>query len=222
MQLLVSDVATLFGVPEKTVLKWIRAGEIPVHSVNAEYRFSRDELLEWAQASKRPIPPSLVVADGALSLAEALRAGGVQADVAGQDVRSVLAEVVRALAVPEGLDRAALLEVLLAREAAGTTAVGDGIAMPHVHSPIVLAAERPSVTVSYLARPVDFQAPDGQPVQVLFTLVSPTVRVHLQLLAQLAFWLRTPGFRAAVARRAGLDELVRLASGPARATPQDS
>lgn len=221
MQLLVSDVATLFEVPEKTVLKWVRAGEIPVHSVNAEYRFSRAELLEWAQASKRRVPARLFADESAPSLVDALRTGGVHSKIEGGDVRTVLSEVVARLVLPASVDRNTLLEMLLAREAAGTTAMGDGVALPHVHSPIVLAAEHPSVTVSYLAKPVDFKAPDGQPVEVLFTLVSPTVRAHLQLLAQLAFSLRTPEFRAAVARRAGLDELIRLVESP-RVTPQHS
>lgn len=213
MQLLVRDVATLFEVSEKTVLRWIRAGQIPVHSVNAEYRFSRAELLEWAQANRKAVPPSLfsgVSNDDAVSLVDALRAGGVFHGVPGGDVRDVLAEVVQRLVLPKGTDRSALLEMLVAREAAGTTAVGHGVALPHVHSPIVLDADRPSVAVCYLATPIDFKAPDDLPVQVLFTLVSPTVRVHLQLLARLAFALSTPDFRDAVARRAGLEELVRL------------
>jgi PTS system nitrogen regulatory IIA component len=49
---------------------------------------------------------------------------------------------------------------------------------------------------------------DGRPVHTLFTLVSPTVRDHLQLLSRLAFALKDGGFKAAIGRRASKDEML--------------
>jgi PTS system nitrogen regulatory IIA component len=119
--------------------------------------------------------------------------------------------VVERLPIPADVDRASVLAMLLAREGAGSTAVGNGVALPHVRSPLVLAQDAPAVAACYLANPVEFGAPDGKPVSVLFLLVTPTVRVHLQLLARLAFALRTPDFQAAVAVRADLADLMRAA-----------
>ena len=76
--------------------------------------------------------------------------------------------------------------------------VGEGIAIPHVRNPIVLHLSRPTVTLCFLERPVDFGALDGQLVTTLFTLISPTIRAHLHLLSRLAFALRDPKFNAAV------------------------
>jgi PTS system nitrogen regulatory IIA component len=211
MQLLVRDVAGLFDVSERTVLRWIRAGEIPCHEVGAEYRFSRAELLEWATARRLRVPPDLFAEPDGLSLAGALQSGGVHREVAGTDVRTALTAVVGKLPLASDEDRRTVLQTLLAREAAGSTAVGDGIAIPHARSPIVLAAGAATATVCYLAQPVDFTAPDSLPVRTLFTLVSPTVRAHLQLLARLAFALRTPDFREAVSRQVELAELVHAA-----------
>jgi mannitol/fructose-specific phosphotransferase system IIA component (Ntr-type) len=90
------------------------------------------------------------------------------------------------------VDREFLYKVLLARESLGSTGIGDGIAIPHVRNPIVLHLSRPIVTLCFLERPVDFGALDGQPVNTLFTLISPTVRAHLHLLSRLAFTLRDP------------------------------
>ncbi len=100
--------------------------------------------------------------------------------------------------LPEGVDREFLYHVLLAREKACSTAVGDGVAIPHPRNPIVLHVTQPSVTVCFLEQPVEFGAMDGQPVRVLFTLVSPTVHAHLQTLSRLAFALQDPGFRAVI------------------------
>ena len=66
--------------------------------------------------------------------------------------------------LPDDVDREFLYQVLLAREALGSTGIGDGIAIPHVRNPIVLHLSRPTVTLCFLEQPVDFGALDGQPV----------------------------------------------------------
>ena len=110
--------------------------------------------------------------------------------------------------LPEDVDPEFLYQVLLAREALGSTGIGDGIAIPHVRNPIVLHLSRPTVTLCFLEQPVDFGALDGQPVSTLFTLVSPTVRAHLHLLSRLAFALRHPRFKAAVQSQASREEIL--------------
>jgi PTS system nitrogen regulatory IIA component len=92
-----------------------------------------------------------------------------------------------------------------------STAIGDGIAIPHVRNPIVLHVPQPVVTLCFLEEPVDFGALDGQPVHTLFTLISPTVKAHLHLLSRLAFALRNPDFKALIIRQAGHDEILAAA-----------
>src|SRR6266704_2983102 len=116
--------------------------------------------------------------------------------------------VVDLMKLPDEVDRDFLYKVLLAREALGSTGVGDGIAIPHVRNPIVLHLSRPMVTLCFLERPVDFGALDGQPVTTLFTLISPTVRAHLHLLSRLGFALRDPAFKSAVTRQTSRDEIL--------------
>ncbi len=67
-------------------------------------------------------------------------------------------------------DRDALLRVLLEREAIGTTAIGRGLALPHVRSHVVQAT---AVAFARLRRPLAFGAADGQPVQSAVLLVAP-------------------------------------------------
>jgi PTS system nitrogen regulatory IIA component len=62
--------------------------------------------------------------------------------------------------------------------------------------------------VCYLATPIDFGAPDGQPVQCVIMLATPTISAHLQILARLASALTDGGFKAALSRRASLAELI--------------
>ena len=211
-KLTVREAAALLSTSEKSVYRWIKQGLLPAHRINDQYRINRAELLEWATARKIQVSPEIFAepeSEGVppTTLEEALRAGGIHYRVGGHDKASVLRNVVEIVNLPDDVDRAFLYQVLLAREALGSTGIGDGIAIPHVRNPIVLHLSRPTVTLCFLERPVDFGALDGQPVATLFTLISPTVRAHLHLLSRLSFALRNPKFNAAVRAQASPEEI---------------
>ena len=212
MELALRDVAKLLGVSENTIRGWVRHDGLPAHRLSEEYRFSRAELFEWATARGHDVAGDLFAqstSDEAMpGLGEALEAGGVHHGLAGVDRESALRSLVSRMPLPRDVDPEFLLHVLLAREAMQSTAIGDGIAIPHVRNPILLHVRRPLVTLGFLEAPVDFKALDGWPVHTLFAVVSPTVRAHLHLLSRLAFALRDPAFRTLVLLRAAGAEIA--------------
>jgi PTS system nitrogen regulatory IIA component len=212
MQLTVKDAATLLQVSERTIYRWISEGSIPSFRVHDQHRFNRVELLEWATSRRIPVSPAIFDEPDAHqaipSLSEALERGGIHYRVSGNDAPTVLRSVVSLMHLPEEVDREFLYSVFLARERLGSTGVGDGIAIPHVRNPVVLHVTRPEICLSFLERPIDFGALDGKPVSILFALVTPTVRAHLQILSRLAFLLRDERLRALLRRQAGRDEIV--------------
>jgi len=214
MKLTVEDISRLFNVSEKTVYRWIKSSKLPAYRVNNQYRFNRVDLLEWAAAHRVNVSPTLLESPPELtgvalpSLTDALAAGGIHYRVGGHDKESALREIVGLLHLPERIERESLFQILLAREEMGSTGIGDGIAIPHARNPIVMNITQPSVTLCFLEAPVDFGALDGVPVQILFTLITPTIRVHLHLLSRLGFALRAPGFRAAVVALASRETIL--------------
>lgn len=211
MQLTAREAARLLGVTQPALERWIRDGELAATKVNDQFRLNRIDLLEFAAARNLDVPPALLdeLEPQALpGLADAIRAGGVHRDVPGEDKAAILRAVVERLPLPRGVDRAMLHHVLLAREALGSTGFGNGIALPHARNPIVLRVARPAVAVCYLSRPVEFDAIDGKPVHTLVTLVCPSTRAHLHLLALAANALRDPGVVAALEARADAAALV--------------
>jgi PTS system nitrogen regulatory IIA component len=216
MQLTVRDVSKFLQVPESTVTRWIKQRGLPSQRVGGQYRFNRVELLEWATANR--VKVSLEVFDHlesedepGPSLAEALEAGGIFYDVKDTSKDRAMRALVELLPLPDGVDRELLLRLFLAREASASTAIGEGIAIPHVRNPVVLHVERPMVTLCFLERPVDFGALDGKPVHVLFSLICPTMRGHLQTLSRLSHALHDARFKEVVRRRAGREEILREA-----------
>ena len=203
MKLRVKDAAALLHVSEKTIYRWAGRALLPFHRINQQYRFNRAELLEWATSNRVPISPQMMEEPEDVhipSLAEALRTGGIHYRVEGRDKASVLNRMVKILPLPPEVDREFLYQVLLARESLGSTAIGNGIAVPHVRNPITLHVDRPFVALCFLANPIDFQAIDGRPVHTLFTIVSPTIKAHISLLSRLSFGLRASEFANTISR----------------------
>ncbi len=213
MQLTLREAAGYLGVSEATARRWISQRALPVHRLNERLYLNAVELWEWAVENGVSVSRSLLAharrePEEIPSLADLLRFGGVVREVRGADKRQLLERLVARLPLPPEQDRATLLSVLEAREAMGSTGIGDGIAIPHVRNPIVLHVEQPFVTLALLPEPVDFDAIDGKPVHALFFVVSPSVPVHLRILAQLGFVLRDDVLRKMLAERASTDDII--------------
>jgi len=100
-----------------------------------------------------------------------------------------LQELARKAAEVTGASERAIFDVLLERERLGTTGVGNGIAIPH--------GKLPGLTRLYglfarLDKPIDFEAIDGQPVDLIFLLLAPdgAGADHLKALARVSRLLR--------------------------------
>lgn len=84
-------------------------------------------------------------------------------------------------------------EGILAREAGGTTAIGDGIAIPHAKSE---AVKEPALAVVTVPDGVDYEAMDGKPSNLIFMIAAPNDGdVHLEVLARLMTMLMDADFK---------------------------
>jgi PTS system nitrogen regulatory IIA component len=212
MHLTVADVAALLRTPPKQIYRWIDEGELNCNWFHDQPRFNRTELLEWATARHIPIAVEQFLDDEGdpqvfPTLVASLGEGGIHYNIGGVDRQSVLRAVVNVMQLPE-VEKETLVQVLLAREATGSTGIGDGIAIPHVRQPIVMGGSAASISLCFLEHPVDFCAIDGSPIHTLFLMISTTVRGHLQTLAKLSAALSDPGFKNAVLRRASAEEIL--------------
>jgi PTS system nitrogen regulatory IIA component len=106
--------------------------------------------------------------------------------------KQALQELASQAARLTGLPDSAIYEALLQRERLGSTGIGEGIAIPHGKLP---GLTRIFGLVARLDKPVDFEALDSQPVDVLFLLLAPegAGADHLKALARVARVLREPG-----------------------------
>ncbi|MGK9067252.1 PTS IIA-like nitrogen regulatory protein PtsN [Stutzerimonas chloritidismutans] len=110
-------------------------------------------------------------------------------NVPGGSKKRVLEQIAKVIArdLPD-LDPQAIFESFVAREKLGSTGFGNGIAIPHCR---MTGCTSPLSAVLHLGAPVDFDAIDGAPVDLLFVLLVPEAATdeHLELLRQIASML---------------------------------
>jgi len=127
----------------------------------------------------------------------------------GKSKEEVLRELATAMAAQHpDIDANRLVDVLWERERLGSTAIGDGIAIPHGKLPGLK-----TVLGAFGRHPqgVDFQSLDGKPTRLLFLLVAPedSVGQHLKALARVSRLLKDPAFRSQLMNAPDRGELFR-------------
>lgn len=228
MELSLRDVARLLGVSDQTVSKFIRQDALPALKVRGQYRINKVELQEWAQARNFRVSPELFAPGGQIeqlpSLAKAVGHGGIHYGIAGQQRDDVLRAVTDLGSLPNTIDRGLLFQLLLGRELLASTGIGGGIAIPHPRDPLVMQIDEPVVLLGFLKQLVDFESLDRKPVSVLFVLLSPNVRTHLQILSRLMFALHDDLFRELLQKKppaeAILQRLRELETRPSILSPK--
>ncbi len=128
-------------------------------------------------------------------------------DMQARTKPEALSELAAALAgVVDGLGTDELLEMLQEREKLGTTAMGDGIAIPHAR---LESMQRLLVSFGRSAGGVDFDSIDGAPTHLFFLLVAPGKEgsAHLLTLARLSRMLTSGAFRERLATLSSVDDL---------------
>ncbi|MBX3553771.1 MAG: PTS IIA-like nitrogen regulatory protein PtsN [Pseudolabrys sp.] len=131
--------------------------------------------------------------------------------------KQALQELAARAAALCGQSESSIFEILQQREKLGSTAVGNGVAIPHGKLPKL---GRLFGLFARLEKPIDFEALDGQPVDLVFLLLAPegAGADHLKALARVARLLRDPSVAAKLRESQTADSLyAALAISPASA-----
>jgi PTS system nitrogen regulatory IIA component len=196
MDLFMRECARLIELPESDVRRLVRQDALPAYRLHDRHRIGRVDLLEWGIARRHRISPLLFPSSAETSedgLRRALEAGGI-GPLAPGGWEAALGSV-------PGLP-ADVRPALLARLGRAFVALSDGIAIPRPRSPLVGAVDAPRLVGGYLDPPLELPgAGPARPVWLVFILVCPAVRLHLEILARLAFALHDDATAALLCAR---------------------
>jgi PTS system nitrogen regulatory IIA component len=136
----------------------------------------------------------------------------IVADLAAHDKGEVIKELANHLAAHvSGVDREGLARVLLERERLASTAIGEGVAIPHGK---LDAVGKLVACVGRAPAGVDFDSMDGRPTHLFFVLVAPenSTGVHLKALARISRLFKDPEFRTRLMQSKDAAEMYRVIS----------
>lgn len=142
-----------------------------------------------------------------MRLSEILKPQNIKVPLEAKSKSEAIAELVNLLAANgEVTNPKQVLEAVLDRESTRTTGIGNGLAIPHGKcdgtSNLAMAIGRP-------ATPIDFQAIDGRPVNLIWLLTSPKDKTgpHIHALARISRLMTIDKFRQAIAGAKTAQEL---------------
>ena len=149
-----------------------------------------------------------------VGIEDLLPPGCVRLDVAAHSRKRSLDVAADLLAEQHpDVDARLLFDALMERERLGSTGIGEGVAIPHCR----LDCPRMMAAFLLLAEPVDYDAPDAIPVDLVFVLAVPPGEnsAHLEVLAALASRFRDPATRERLRRAGSPAELRAILCRPA-------
>jgi PTS system nitrogen regulatory IIA component len=151
-----------------------------------------------------------------MDLSDLIRPDAILASLKANSKKQAIQALAEKAAALTGLEEREIFETLLQRERLGSTGIGGGIAIPHGK---LARLDRIVGLFATLAKPIDFEALDDQPVDLVFLLLAPegAGADHLKALARIARLLREPGVAGKL--RASTDKLALYAVLTTAATP---
>lgn len=143
-----------------------------------------------------------------INIIDLIQKGAVLFEVEGSSPKEVYKNVVDKIEYPKGLTPENLYTELCQREDLMSTAVGNGIALPHSRYPILKNSDDQRIIVCYLKETLQMNAPDGRLVGVMFILLTSSPQFHLKVLSQLAFLFQNKDFRNTLDKKPNEAELI--------------
>jgi PTS system nitrogen regulatory IIA component len=148
-----------------------------------------------------------------MELADLVAKGAIMPALKAGSKKQLFQELANRAADVYGLDARAVIAGLMAREQLGSTAMGDGVAIPHAR---IAGLDRIVGLFARLEKPVEFDAMDGRGVDLVFVLLAPeeSGADHLRALARVSRLLRAQEVREKLRETARSEALYALITEP--------
>lgn len=196
MDLRKKDVAELLTVSEDTVTILVEKDRLPCYKIGGEYRFNRSEIENWMVKVLASEKGGIPFGEGQgekppwqqFGLYRAIHRGEVFSGMETSSKEELIYMTLDGVSERLGLNTEAVAELFLERENLMSTAISQGIAIPHTRE-FLIGGLFDAVVVVYPEQPIEWGALDGAPVHTLFFLFACDDKRHLNLLAKIAHFI---------------------------------
>ncbi len=210
------ELAEYMKLNEKTILKMAQKGELPGVKIGSQWRFNLEAIDRYLQKDIMKVPENeiygaLNTADYQIPLSRLMSISMIELDLQAKDKEGVLDEIVDIAFTAGIIDNAErLLEELKLREEMLSTAVGNGIAIPHPRQPDLTLFKKPNILMARAGKGVEYSSPDKKKVHLIFMPCAPNMMIHLRLMAKISKLLHVEGVIDKFMNMSSGDEVIQL------------
>jgi nitrogen PTS system EIIA component len=204
------DISHLLMMPEKEVQQLVKKKEIPFQLLQDKVVFNKQQIIEWALGRNLSINVS-----GHKKLSEYhIETVSTVLDKesfhynCGLTESSYIEQMISEIKFEKNVDSEIIVQLLKSRELMMSTAIGNGISLPHPRIPLMVGKNKPLINFFFPNTPLDLKSIDGKPVHTIILLISQTIKQHLSLIAHLSFLLSKETFRFALENRLDYKEIL--------------
>ncbi len=199
-------------VPEKEIRSLVKKNDIPFQRIDDKELFNKQQIVEWALIRSLPlnIANHKKMTEYQLWNLNSIFTNESFFYDCDFDEINYIEQMVLKIDVGNTVDKGIIVQLLKNREELMSTAIGNGISLPHPRVPLMVGKNKPIINFFFPKNPLELKSLDGKPVHTIILVISQTIKQHLSLLAQLFFLLSNESFQSALVNRKNPQEILNL------------
>lgn len=215
----IKEVAGYLKMNERTVYKLIQAGKIPAAKLGKQWRLNKDQLNEWLGFQMAELASEDLAylerdhKEAVIRITTLLKEENVifnfYANSKTQSIQKLVDIIVKNNKLSPSQSEK-LNQAVMERERLCSTAIGEGVAIPHPRNVVIDDIRKPLLGIGICKNGIDFESIDGKPTQLIFLLSAPRSDIHLKIMARLSRLLRDKVFRYKIVNAQGFKEFKQL------------
>jgi PTS system nitrogen regulatory IIA component len=210
VDLKIKDIAQFLVMPEKDIQKLVKAKEIPYQVIQDRVVFNKEKVIEWALGRNLPLNISGNAHFTEYQIKSLLPLLGEECVFYDCDMTEehYIEQMTNLALLDPSVDKEVVIQLLKSREQLMSTAIGNGISLPHPRIPLVIGRDKPLIHFFFPKHSLKLNSLDGKPVHTLILIISQTIKQHLSLLAHVSFLLSQKKIQNALETRLPYAELI--------------
>ena len=195
-----AEVAEYLKVAEKTVLRMVHRDEIPSLKIASQWRFLKPVIDDWLiskmQSSRKTDLTTIIETDPEIfPLSRLTDPCYINTDLLPGTKTEILKQLIQPLQEKGVLKNdQEFLKMLLQRESMASTAISQGVAVPHARNPEAIKYESPLLGIGICKKGTYFDSIDGEKTYLFFLIYTNSVAVHLRMLSKISLLFKNNNF----------------------------
>lgn len=215
----IKEVAKYLKMNERTVYKLIQEKQIPATKLGKQWRLDKERLNEWLGFKVAEMPSHELAhvekdhKEATIKVAPLLKEENVIFNFLAFNKNQVLEYLVENVVKTKKIkskEGEKLLHAVIDRERLCSTAIGEGVAIPHPRYAVTTKLRRPFIVLGICKKGMDLESIDSKPTQLIFLISAPRDDIHLKLMARLSRLLRDKVFRYKIVHAKDFKELKKI------------